>query len=135
MFEEIELPIREPSHGHFLLERYVFQDGELTVDVRPFRQSRRARITFSNVIGLTMMEDVFGCDGGQITLDDQASKPTGLSSSDSSETLTKVKRVPEPFVGSVADHRHYWLNLREYQISLVATAEPEIELLSDWTGE
>ena len=40
-------------------------------------------MTFSDVIGITIMEDVFGCDGGQITVMAQRNRThPGLSVSE-----------------------------------------------------
>jgi hypothetical protein len=135
VFQSIALPIEDQRYGHMLLERLEFENGTLNVEVRPFQSDQRARVTFSDVIGITIMEDVFGCNGGQITHDGGAIGPRGLSVSEDSRTLGKVRSVTEPFRDAIEAHRHFWLNLREYQVSIVAAGDLSVELLPDNRGE
>ncbi|MEP2717241.1 hypothetical protein [Pseudophaeobacter sp.] len=140
MFEAIETQLTlSPKHGSFvLLEGYSFQNGTLNVQLRSAGLGDGLTLHFTNVIGLTMSEDVFGSDGGQITResvdteDDGAVLPNGFFwSSATAPTIRAVRdTVPAPFDDRVKDHKLFLLSLRELELSFVAHKAFEIEHMS-----
>jgi len=140
MFEAIETQLTlSPKHGSFvLLEGYSFQNGTLNVRLRSAGAGDGLTLHFTNVIGLTMSEDVFGSDGGQITResvdteDDGAVMPDGFFwSSATAPTICAVRdTVPAPFDDRVKDHKLFLLSLREHELSFVAHKAFEIEHMS-----
>ncbi len=139
MFEAIETNIKlSPEHGSFvLLESYSFQNGTLTVQLRSAGLGDGLKLRFTDVIGFTMSEDVFGSDGGQITresLKDATvpARPKGFfCRSTTAPTIQSVfDNVPTPFDESVKNHQLFRLSLREYELSFVADREFEIVEMS-----
>ena len=98
--------------------------ASVTILLRVADSSEAVRIGLNDVIGLTVMEDVFGCDGGQITREgegatDLAGAP--LARSVSSDTIKHVRaNVPRPFGDAVDEHAHFSLSLREHHLSIIA---------------
>ena len=140
MFEAIETQLTfSPKHGSFvLLEGYSFQNGTLNVRLRSAGAGDGLTLHFTNVIGLTMSEDVFGSDGGQITRESVETEDHGAVMPNgffwSSATAPKIRavrdRVPAPFDDRVKDHKLFLLSLREHELSFVAHKAFEIEHMS-----
>ncbi|MQQ06964.1 hypothetical protein GFB49_00700 [Epibacterium sp. SM1979] len=139
MFEAIETNLKlSAEHGRFVvLESYAFERGTLTVHLRSAGLDDGLKLRFSDVIGLTMSEDVFGSDGGQITRESlqdapMANQPKGFfNRSTTSPTIQAIfDAVKAPFDDSVRDHQLFLLSLREHELSFVAHKEFEIEHMS-----
>ncbi|MDQ2088283.1 hypothetical protein [Marimonas arenosa] len=137
MFETIPTGIRtSKAHGGFvLLESFRFEAGDVTVRVFAPGSGDAGELRFSDVIGFTMKEDVFGSDGGQITREDvepqtdRTGRPGFFQRASASPTMRAIRAaVPPPFGDSVEEHQHYRLHLREHELSFVAGPDYEIKV-------
>ncbi len=143
-FESIpfDLPTQARHGGFVLLDKYSFESGDLTVGVCPAgRVEPVLEFKYENVIGLTMKENVFGCDGGQITRGDlpdatqaEFRRRSFLFLSRDSQTFKFIRgKVPDSFRDSIDKHVHYHLTLREHELDFIASEAYERHLLA--TGE
>ena len=135
MFDAVPIEIRTFSaHGGFvLLESFDFDRDAFRVRVRAAGSDGVMEFRFFNTIGLTMKEDLFGCDGGQVTHEDISGGSVGgatgrsfLYRSDDSATMEHIRKtVPLDFRDSVANHQHFVMSLREFDLSFVAERDFE----------
>ena len=129
MFQTIPTGIRtSKAHGGLvLLESFHFEAGDLTVRVFAPGSGDGAEMRFSDVVGFSMREDLFGPPARPEGLDEPARRDTGFfQATEAGAMAATTRRAPE-----MGAHKQYRLSLREHQLSFVAGPDYEIKLGAD----
>ena len=137
MWEAIDLGIgwRGRRNGEMRLERIEHKagsDASMRVTMRPHASGAEAvEVIFEKVMGYTLMEDVFGPNGGQVTREGEGTEPfsprSPLSRSFSSATMAHIRSTARGRAAEILhDHAHFALALRLFHLSVVAHRDPVI---------
>jgi hypothetical protein len=133
---DTELPL--PANSQMLLEKaqIVTDDGgNLAITVRVFGSETRISLHFSDPVGLSYFDELFGSNGGQITRDDRTGSAGWFSRSDNSNTLAHIQSVCGTAFESEADNKsHYRLSLVNNHLDFVANKTYRFELLEHPNG-
>ena len=126
MFETIPVEIRTSAqHGGFvLLESYHFEHGDLTVHVFAPGSGDSGELRFSDVVGFTMREDLYGPPVRPAGFDEPKPHPQGFFQTAQETPMADTTRAT-PDMGA---HKHYRLSLREHELSFVAGPDYEIDV-------
>ena len=126
MFETIPTGIRtSKAHGGFvLLDSFAFAQGDLTVRVFAPGSGDAGELRFSDVVGFSMREDLFGPPVRPVGSDEPKLKAEGFFQTAGDTPMAEATRAA-PEMGA---HRQYRLSLREHELSFVAGPEYEIRV-------
>ena len=126
MFENIPTDLRtSATHGDFvLLESFHFEHGDLVVQVFAPGSGDGAAFRFSDVVGFTMREDLYGPPVRPAGYEEPKSDRLGFFQTASASPMADTTRaVPE-----MGAHQHFRLQLREHELSFVASPDYQIEI-------
>ena len=126
MFETIPTRLRTSAkHGDFvLLESFHFEHGDLVVRVFAPGAGDGAEIRFSDVVGFSMREDLYGPPVRPAGFEEPKSERLGFFQMAEVGPMADTTRAA-PDMGA---HKHYRLRLREHELSFVAAPDYQIKV-------
>ncbi|MDU8926590.1 hypothetical protein RXV86_04255 [Alisedimentitalea sp. MJ-SS2] len=126
MFETIPVDIRTSAlHGNFiLLESFHFEHGELVVRIFAPGSGDCGELRFSDVVGFTMREDLYGPPARPAGYEEPKTDRQGFfQTAHASPMADTTRAAPE-----MGEHQHYRLQLREHELSFVASPNYQIKV-------
>jgi len=126
MYQAIPVDIRTSArHGGFvLLENFHFEQGELQVRVFAPGTGDEAQLTFSDVVGFAMREDLFGPPFRPEGSEETRPRDEGFFHAASDESMAETTRAA-PQMGA---HKQFRLSLREHELTFVAGPDYQIKV-------
>lgn len=130
---DTELPL--PEDNQMLFEKAEMDTnngGNLVITIRVFGSETRISMRFSDPVGLSYFDELFGSNAGQITRDDRTRSAGWFSRSDNSDTLAHIKSVCGKAFASEAENKsHYRLSLMNTHFDFVANKAYRVEVIED----